>query len=63
MAGTEKLKLAEVLKEIKTSRAALYRTRARGKARNASSCPMVSSAAAAATWTRGGQNTRPQPDH
>lgn len=32
MASTEKLKLDEVLKEIKMSRAAFYRLRARGKA-------------------------------
>ncbi|MEU9352187.1 helix-turn-helix domain-containing protein [Streptomyces griseoloalbus] len=32
MAGTEKLKLREVLKEIEMSRAAFYRMRARGKA-------------------------------
>ncbi|MGW2518711.1 helix-turn-helix transcriptional regulator [Streptomyces sp. NPDC001617] len=32
MAGTEKLELREVLKEIKMSRAAFYRMRARGKA-------------------------------
>ncbi|MHB9860320.1 helix-turn-helix transcriptional regulator [Streptomyces sp. YIM S03343] len=32
MAGTEKLKLSEVLTEIKMSRAAFYRMRARGDA-------------------------------
>lgn len=32
MAGTEKLKLREVLEEIEMSRAAFYRMRARGKA-------------------------------
>ncbi|MFI6550241.1 helix-turn-helix transcriptional regulator [Streptomyces prunicolor] len=32
MAGTEKLKLREVLIEIKMSRAAFYRMRARGRA-------------------------------
>ena len=32
MASTEKLKLPEVLKEIKMSRAAFYRMRARGEA-------------------------------
>ncbi|WP_371566821.1 helix-turn-helix transcriptional regulator [Streptomyces canus] len=32
MASTEKLELREVLKEIKMSRAAFYRMRARGKA-------------------------------
>lgn len=32
LAGTEKLELREVLKEIKMSRAAFYRMRARGKA-------------------------------
>ncbi|MEW2397496.1 helix-turn-helix transcriptional regulator [Streptomyces bluensis] len=32
MAGTQKLKLPEVLAEIKMSRAAFYRMRARGKA-------------------------------
>ncbi|MEU0251260.1 helix-turn-helix domain-containing protein [Streptomyces sp. NPDC006184] len=32
MAGTEKLKLREVLEEIEMSRAAFYRLRARGQA-------------------------------
>ncbi|MDQ0812443.1 putative DNA-binding transcriptional regulator AlpA [Streptomyces sp. B3I7] len=32
MAGTEKLKLREVLEEIEMSRAAFYRMRARGQA-------------------------------
>ncbi|MEV5777548.1 helix-turn-helix domain-containing protein [Streptomyces antimycoticus] len=32
MAGDDKLKLPDVLKEIKMSRAAFYRMRARGKA-------------------------------
>ncbi|WP_413102122.1 helix-turn-helix transcriptional regulator [Streptomyces sp. Inha503] len=60
MARDEKIKLTDVLKEIKMSRAAFYRMRARGKAPRISKLPngqvRVSRRDLDAWWESCGQN-------